>query len=137
METINFDKDIKVLYVDAASFPDGIKAAHEKLHSIVSFSTNRKYLGLSRPENGVIKYKAAAEEISEGEAEKLNLPTMIVKKGKYISVIINDFTKDIPAIGKTFQELLSHPGIDPQGYCVEWYFSMKDVRCMVRLQDEQ
>jgi hypothetical protein len=136
METTHLDIDIKVLYVHATSFPDGIKPAHEKLHSVVPFSTNRKYFGLSRQENGVIIYKAAAEELNEGEAEKFNLPTMIVRKGNYISVDITDYMKDIPAIGKTFQELLSHPGIDPEGYCFEWYLSMKDMRCMVRLQDE-
>jgi hypothetical protein len=134
VETIIIDRDIKVLYEQAASFPDGVKEAHEKLHSLFPFSTQRKYFGISRPENRVIVYKAAVEEIAEGEAEKFGLPTMILKKGNYISIIIHDFMKDIPAIGRTFQQLLSHPGIDPEGYCVEWYFNMKDVRCMVRLK---
>lgn len=41
---------------------------------------------------------------------------------------------DIPAIGKAFKELLAIPGIDPEGACVEWYLSNKDVQCMVRLK---
>jgi hypothetical protein len=43
--------------------------------------------------------------------------------------------KDIPAIGNTFQELLETPGIDPNGYCVEWYINDKDVICMIRLAE--
>jgi predicted transcriptional regulator YdeE len=135
METTTLDKDIKVFYLTATSFPEGIKEAHEKLHSLVPFSTNRKYFGISRPENGIIVYKAAAEEMAEGEAEGLKLDTVIIKKGKYISIAINNFIKDIESIGRAFQQLLSSPGLDPDGYCVEWYLNGKDVKCMVRLKE--
>jgi hypothetical protein len=134
METIILDKDIKVLYEQASSFPEGVKAAHEKLHVLFPYSTERNYFGISRPENQVIIYKAAVEEIKNGEAEKFGLPTMIIRKGNYISTVIHDFMKDIPAIGRSFQQLLAHPDIDPDGYCVEWYLNMQDVRCMVRLK---
>ena len=134
METITIDKDIKIMYVQATSFPEGVKAAHEKLHSLFPFSTERKYFGISRPENDGIVYKAAVEEIKDGEAAKFGLPTMVIKKGNYISIVIHDFMKDIPVIGRTFQQLLAHPEIDPDGYCVEWYFNMQDVQCMVRLK---
>ena len=135
METTLIDKDIKVFYITATSFPDGVKGAHEKLHSLVPFSIERKYFGISRPENGVIIYKAAAEELKEGEAKDLNLETMVLKKGTYISSTIHDFMKDLQSFERTFKKLLSHPGIDPQGYCVEWYLSNKDAKCMVRLKD--
>jgi len=135
METITFNSDIKVLYITATSFPDGVLAAHEKLHSLLPFSKERKYFGISRPENGVIVYKAAAEELNEGEAEKLNCDTLVLKKGKYISLTIHDYMKDIPAIGKAFTELLLHPDLDPKGYCVEWYLNDKDVQCMIRLKE--
>lgn len=135
METTTVDKDIKVFYISATSFPDGIKQAHEKLHSLIPFSKDRKYFGISRPENGIIIYRAGAEELNDREAERLNLDTLILKKGNYISLTINNYMKDIPAIGEAFKQLLSNPDIDPQGYCVEWYLSDKDVKCMVRLKD--
>jgi predicted transcriptional regulator YdeE len=135
METTNIDQDIKVLYLPATSFPDGIKEAHEKLHSIIPFTNERKYFGISRPENGEIKYKAAAEELTEGEAENFNLKTLILKKGNYVSLTVQDYMKDIPAIGKAFKKLLSYPGLDPQGYCVEWYLDNRDVKCMIRLKE--
>jgi hypothetical protein len=134
METITLDKDIRVFYVTAKSFPDGIMEAHKALHSLVPFSKERKYFGISRPENGgKIVYKAATEEINPHEAEKLNCETLVLKKGKYIALDIQDYMKDIKSIERAFEKLLSHPDIDPQGYCVEWYLNEKDVRCMVRL----
>ena len=51
----------------AKSFPEGILEAHQTLHALVPYSQNRKYFGISRPENGNIVYKAAAEELIEGE----------------------------------------------------------------------
>ena len=135
MQTTNLDRDIKVLYLSATSFPDGIKEAHEKLHSIIPFTNDRKYFGISRPEKGTIKYKAAAEELNEGEAKSFSLETLILRKGHYISLTVHDFMKDIQAIDRTFKKLLSYPGLDPQGYCVEWYLNNKDVKCMIRLKE--
>src|SRR5260370_15030098 len=142
METITIENDIKVFYVTAKSFPDGIMDANEKLHSLVPFTPGRKYFGISRPENGIIVYKAAVAEVNNGEAEKLNLEELVLEKGKYISLTINDYMKDIQSIGRAFKELLSYPGLDPQGYCVEWYLPAgkaglddKNVRCMIRLKE--
>jgi hypothetical protein len=135
METTTLDNDIKVFYVTAKSFPGGIMEAHEKLHLLALFSIDRRFFGLSRPENGIIVYKAAAEEMNEGEAQKLKCDTLVIKKGKYISLTINDFTNDIQSISRAFKELLACPGLDPGGYCVEWYLNDKDVRRMIRLND--
>ncbi|HWZ03947.1 MAG TPA: hypothetical protein VNX40_10095 [Mucilaginibacter sp.] len=135
METITNDNDIKVLYVTAKSFPEGIMEAHQQLHTLVPFSasTSRKYFGISRPEGGPIVYRAAAEEISPGEAERLHCDTLILKKGKYISSIVNNYMNDIQSIDRAFKALLSHPHLDPNGYCVELYLNDTDVQCMIRL----
>ena len=136
METIQIDKDIKVLYITATSFPDGVMAAHQQLHALVPNAAQRRLFGLSRPENGgEIVYKAAADEIQPGEAEKLNIDTITLKKGNYACITITNYMKDIPAIGDAFQQLIALPNIDPQGYCVEWYLNDKDVKCMVRIAD--
>jgi hypothetical protein len=134
MENFDLDYDIKVFCVTASSFPDGIKNAHETLHSLVPFSKDRKYFGLSRPENGVIIYKAAAEEKEKGEAESLGCETVVIKSGQYICLTILDFMNNIPAIGRAFQELLTNPNLDPEGYCIEWYLNEKDVKCMIRIK---
>ncbi len=135
METITIDNDITVFYVAATSFPNGVLAAHTKIRAVTPPSPGRKYFGLSRPENGVIAYKAAAGELNSGEASSLNLDTIVLKKGKYLCITIYDFIKDTPAIRNAFQQLIAQPGLDPQGYCVEWYYNDTDIKCMVRLAE--
>ncbi len=135
MEKYTIENDIHVFCITAESFPEGVLQAHEKLHSLVPYSEERKYFGLSRPEKDKIVYKAAAEEIHAGEAEKLGLEKLVIKKGEYISTLLKDYKKDIPSIGRTFQDLIHYKGIDPEGYCVEWYINFNDMWCMVRLKD--
>ena len=134
MEKLELEKDIKVFYVTARSFPEGIKEATDKLHSLFSFSEQRKIFGLSRPEKGrEIVYRAAAEELEVGEAERLHCETLIIKKGRYYSITVHDFRKDLMSIDRAFKELLKLPDLDPQGYCVEWYSTTDEsVRCMIR-----
>ena len=133
MENYNLEKDIKVFCITAKSFPEGVLEAHQSLHSLVPYSSDRKYFGISRPENGVIIYKSAAEELEKGELSKHGLEEFIIKKGNYISIVIKDFMKNIPAIGNTFKELTAHKGIDPNGYCIELYKNDDELRCMVKL----
>lgn len=136
METTTLDQDIKVLYVTATSFAEGIMDAHNRLHTLVPPAPGRRYFGLSRPEGNGIVYRAAAEEMHAGEAELYNCETLLILKGQYITIDIADYAKDIPAIGAAFSTLLVHGGIDHEdGYCVEWYRNDKDVRCMVRLKN--
>lgn len=135
MEEMTLDNDIKVLYVTASSFPEGIMASRTKLDKLVPFLKDRRYFGISRPKNGTIVYKAAAEEINQEEAEKSGCDTLVLRKGKYVCLTIGDFMKDIQSIERSFRKLLSHPGLDPNGYCIEWYLNDKDVKCMIRLKE--
>ena len=135
METITIDSDVKVFYIIATSFPAGIMDAHKRIYELTAANPDRKYYGLSRGNHGEILYMAAAEELSDGEGEKLGCETLVLKKGTYVSETIKDFMKNIPAIGSTFQQMLSLPNIDQNGYCVEYYFNDKDVQCMVKLGD--
>jgi predicted transcriptional regulator YdeE len=133
METLIMDKDICVFYITATSFPEGIMGAHEKLHALVPFTANRKYFGISRPENGgKIVYKAAAEELQAGEAKKINLKTMVIPQGTYKCISIKNYVNDPLSIKMAFEKILQQPDLDPNGYCVEWYLNEKDVKCMIR-----
>ncbi|WP_251551965.1 transcriptional regulator [Neobacillus muris] len=132
METILIEKDIKVLCITAKSFPDGIQDAHERLHEILPFSKERRYFGISRPERGVIVYKAAAEELGNDKGENLHCESFIIEKGKYRSITLFNHNHDPQKISKAFEELISYSDIDPNGYCIEWYHG-DDLKCMVRL----
>lgn len=136
MNTINFDNDITIMYVQAATFPDGVMPAYEALHSKLPFSPDRKFLSVSRPEgNGEISYKAGAEILDNEEADKHGLPTLTLKKGGYVMITIENFMTDVSSVGRAFEELMQNPDIDPEGYCVEWYFNETDVHCMIRLAE--
>ena len=134
MDRYTFDKDIAVYCVRATSFPEGILQSHQTLHSKMPYSDERKYFGISRPETGPIVYKAAASELTPGELGDKGLEKFIVRKGEYLTVALKDYLKDVAVIGKTFQQLLSQPDIDPNGYCLEWYVSNSEVWCMVPLK---
>lgn len=134
MEKRFLKDDIKVFYVTASSFPDGIKEAYEKLHAMLPSVKDRKFFGISYPRNGTIVYKAAVQEAYEGEAEKYGCETFIIPRGEYISEFLTGWMKDETVVGKTFQQLLAQPDIDKKnGFCVEEYLGENDVRCMVPL----
>lgn len=134
METITFYQNIHVFYVTAASYPEGIRAAHEKIYAMVPTSGERKHFGISRPEQGHgIVYRAAAEEMQPDEGKLYNCDSLILPKGHYSSLLVKNYEHDISAIGQAFEKLLAQPGIDPEGYCVEWYINPLDVCCMIRM----
>jgi hypothetical protein len=135
MENYLLEKDITVFYIQASSFPEGVMAAHQQLHAALVRTADRRFFGISRPEGKTgIVYKAAAEELNPGEGNRLGYETMLLPKGNYLSLVIKDFRKDIPSIGSAFTEMLHQPGIDPNGFCLEWYLNDCDVQCMVRLK---
>jgi len=135
MEEYILNEEIEVMCITAESFPDGVLAAHQKLHALFPLDQQRRYFGLSRPNGkGGIIYKAAVEEINEGEAENAKLESFTIEKGKYISELIPDFMKDVGQIEKVFEKLLNHQNIDPNGYCLEMYINETDVRCMVGIK---
>ncbi len=138
MEKYFLKEDIKLICVQAKSFPDGVMEAFENLGKKVVTKKGRGLFGISYPgADGKIIYKAASVELSEGEAENLGCESFKVLKGTYNSIVIPDFMNDVPAIGKAFDEILKDPLIDPNGCCVEMYVNDKDVRCMVRLNPDK
>jgi hypothetical protein len=136
MDIVSFDKDISVVCVKASRFPEGVLEAFAKLKALIPKMAERKLFGLSRPEHGTIEYKAATEEDYPEEAEALHAESLCIKKGNYISVTIMNYMKQMESVGKTFKDMLEYPGLDPNGYCVEWYISETEMKCMVRLADQ-
>lgn len=135
MEIFNLEKDIPVFCVPAHSFPEGIEAAHQQLHSLISDSTERIYFGISHPNRkGAIEYKAAAQELNNNEGLSLGCDSFVIRRGTYACTILKDYNKNPQSIGRAFEQLLTHPDLDPQGYCLEWYLNEKDMRCLVGIR---
>jgi predicted transcriptional regulator YdeE len=133
MEDYFFENDIVLAFKMADKFPDGVQEAFETLHEVIPFSTNRKFLSISWMNTANEIVYLAGAEILDNESFP-TLETFTFKKGTYRGTIIEDFMRDIPKIGLLFQELCRDPELDPAGYCVEWYFNEKDVKCMVKLR---
>ena len=138
MEKYFLNEDINLICVSAKSFPNGVMEAFEILGEKVNTKKGRSLFGVSFPgRDGKIIYKAAANEVNDGEAENLGCESFTIKKGTYDAILIPDFMSNIQDIGKAFDEILKDPLIDPKGCCVEMYLNEKDVRCMVRLDPEK
>ncbi|HNF13084.1 MAG TPA: hypothetical protein PK453_05400 [Leptospiraceae bacterium] len=134
MNTFQIEKDIPVVYETADSFPNGIQAAFDSLHKKLGDKKQRKIFGMSRPEGkkGIV-YRACAEELFPGEAEKLALPKLVIQAGNWYCTEIKDVMKDPSQIEEAFREYIYKPDIDPDGYCVELYSEdNRDVKCLVR-----
>ena len=82
MEKYYIDKDIKVFYVTATSFPEDVGGAFQKLLSFLPKPNKRLLFALSSPnEKGIIIYKAAVEESFPGEGKQNGCETFVIKKG--------------------------------------------------------
>lgn len=134
MEKYELTEDVKLICASAASFPDGIMDAFNKLEDALPNCSERTWYGLSRMnEKGQIIYKAASIELNEGEAEQTDFEAYTLSKGTYLAETIIEWRKNIPKMGQIFSELLSDPQLDKTSYCVEWYKSDAEVLCMVKL----
>ncbi|MGK4566352.1 hypothetical protein [Flavobacterium sp. 3HN19-14] len=138
MDSFTFQHDIETFCVTATSFPDGIEAAFSELRAILPPHENRHFYGISwRGEDGNIIYKAAAEVLDSDENfMHHDLQRFTIKTGPYNTFYIPDFRNHMAEIPKAFELLLKQHEVDPNGYCLEWYFDDKDVKCMVPLGKE-
>lgn len=131
MELINVAKPIKVLGLKVETFPDGIGETFEIL--LHHLDTQRSYFGISRCENDVIKYIAAAELDA---TENISLPGAefySIEKGAYLSEPIWDWRKNLPAIKDVFHSLLQDKRVKAGSTCIEWYKDDDLMWCMIRI----
>lgn len=136
MEKIKWKNSIPLLCVKADRFPEGIKNAFDQLEAVIPRRRDQTLYGISYgTENGQIIYYAAAVENYPGEAESLGLKKFILRSGFYLSVGISNWRSSEARIPLLFSEMLNHPEIDPDGYCLEVYPNLDDLQCLVKLKD--
>ena len=113
METIRIDEDITVFYVTATSFPEGIPDATKKLQPVSSLirkngeysdspglkTTGKSFTGLPQK-----KWKKT-------KLPKLKCETLLIKKGNYVFLVVDDFRKDVTGIDRAFKQLLLAPDL--------------------------
>lgn len=134
MEKYILKEDVKIICVQAISFPNGIQAAFNRLEKLFPDVMSRDFYGIScKNREGEIIYKAAVSELADGEAEKAGLENFLVPKGEYLVETIMDWRKNVEGIGNAFQQLLEDPRMDTGFPCVEWYKSLDEVMCMIKI----
>lgn len=136
MELYKLKHEVKVICVEAASFPGGIKAAFEKLNKVVPEIKKRDLFGISKPEHGMIRYRAAASENFSGEASKLGHPTFIIKKGNYLGETLMNWQENEMMIMSIFNRLVADKRLDGSAHCIEWYKSEKELLCLALMKTD-
>jgi hypothetical protein len=131
------EKDIEAFVIEASSFPEGVDLAHEKLHNLFINKKDWQFYGISYMlPDGSIRYLAGASPREGVDVKNVSLNTFTIKKGKYNSVLLQNFMSDESIIAPTFQALLKDSELDPNGYCLEIFENKgQDMRCLVKLND--
>lgn len=136
MENYIIPNDIEVVFINATVFPDDVPRTFDQLNAAVPYHPQRRFFGISHPDQtGAIHYKAAAEILPFETFENADLKKFTIQKGEFSAQYIANHLEDSNCIGITFQKLLTDPQLDPQGYCLEVYknYTDPDVHCMVRI----
>jgi len=136
MDKYSINKNIEVVFLTAPTFPNDVLSTFEKLHSLIPDIPNRRYFGISHPDKtGKISYKAAAELVENDTFDHSELQHFSIEKGEFVAKYIVNHFADSSSIGTAFQELLAHPQLDPNAYCLEVYknYTDVDVHCMVKI----
>lgn len=134
MKNIILSNDIKVYYIQAKSFPEGITDAFRALEKSGENFKDRPYFGISSMKGSEIIYRAGIQILNEEEEKKIGQNIFIIPKGEYSTMNIKNFRKNISEIAETFKVLLTTPGADMEFPCIEWYENHEDVLCMVKLK---
>lgn len=135
METIELNRDLILITVRAASFPQGIQEAFNELKRRLPAGDERTPYGISKPEkDGTIVYRAGVEAATDSEARERSLETVVLKKGTYRSVTVTDWQTKIDTLSGIFDTLLQDPHLDPASPCIEIYKSRTEMVCLVRIK---
>lgn len=132
MQTLSISNDIHVFGKQVTSFPSGIGEAFDELVSKVEGGFNRSFYGVCGIINGSFKYYATAEEKDQGEAEKSGYEKLVIAKGDYLFVTVNDWRNKTGTIKDIFETIRQDKRADNQSPIVEWYKNNDEMLCMQR-----
>ena len=138
MEEYIIREPITIMYVTAATFPDGVQSAFDQLEKSVPDFADRTLYGFSDMNHkGEIVYRAAIAEDHNGEAAELGLNSFTITPGEYKSETIMDWYNHKEQIGEAFQRLMKEPRMDLTFPCLELYKNDDEMMCLVRLNEKK
>jgi hypothetical protein len=133
MDIVHLPQDVKIVMLQAASFPDGIQATFDTLKETLGDIPTQTFYGVSHADSqGDIVYYAAAS-LADATRTVPGTESRTISKGLFISAPLRAWRENIPMITATFDALMQHSDIDPQGYCLEEY-GCDTMRCFVPLR---
>lgn len=122
--------ELQLVACRATEFPEGIKAAWQKLEAPLSTKRGRKFYGLTYAEESGLVYYAALEPQDEAEIARLGFPTLSVPGGDYARAKLINWPDHTDEIGPIFDELMSHYEMKP-GPTIEFYRSQLELHLLI------
>ncbi len=118
---------VKTVFHDAASFPDGIKAAWQFLEEKLGSLKGRKmYALLWFPQDGPIYRVCSTFE----EGERLDLPEFTIPGGKYGRIKIENWPENIDHLHRAAKQLNDKYGWKPGRPQIEFYRSKTEAHML-------
>ena len=131
MEIYHQAEDLRLLCVEADSYPPDIQTAFRKLLGSLRSIEGRTFFGISyQGGHGEIIYKAAVWQRSMEEAVDPGCEEFLLEKGFYLAELVRNWKNKEGSIGKAFQRITEEN--DVSFPLIEWYCD-PDVLCMVRI----
>jgi hypothetical protein len=133
MEEFYIEKDICLVYELANDFESDIAASFLRLaEKIKNDGKKRDCYGIVISEKNVMQYRAAYTESNSGEGIALRIPTIVIPRGNYYSIRMEDWSKKLLQIGPTFDQLLQSGKVDLKSPCIEYYKTERELICMIK-----
>lgn len=133
MDIIHLPHDIQLVMLQATSFPEDIQATFDTLKKTLDGIPTQTFYGVSHADpQGRILYYAAAS-LADAQQTVPGTKSITVRKGYFLALPVRKWRENIPAITTTFDTLMKHADIDPDGYCLEEY-GCDTMRCLVPLR---
>lgn len=133
METYEIASPILVITEIAEDFGKGIGDAFVRLaEKLENNGQKRDCYGIVLNEEDGMNYYAAFTELYDGEAVEKELSTYVISSGKYQSIRVREWNKNILHIGPTFDQILKSGKVDTSSPCIEFYKTEQELLCMVK-----
>jgi hypothetical protein len=127
-----FTDDIRVLYVQAEKFPEGITDAFYKLEALTGDLKDHHVYGITECTGEKLIYMACIKESFAGQAEQYGLPVYTIPKGQYLYYTLTNWRENIGQIPVLFDEFNTLPNVKKQTICLEDYLSDGAMWAMVQ-----
>jgi hypothetical protein len=128
---------VRLVACRAESFPDGIKAAWDRLESRLASLKQRRFYGLTYLEADGLAYYACVEPIDEAEIAALGFPVLTLAGGTYARVKLPNWQEHAGEIGGIFEQLMANHRKTPGGPTVEYYRSQSELHLLIPVAEDE